>query len=127
MRIAIVVLVLTQLMNLALVPWLAHAGLALSIGLGAMVNAGWLLIGLLRRGSWRPSAGWGRLLAQVLLATALMGMVLFWCGQQADWVALRSDPGQRLLWLAGVLALAVFSYFATLRLAGMDIRAIVRR
>ena len=126
-RIAIVVLVLTQLMNLALVPWLAHAGLALSIGLGAMVNAGWLLIGLLRRGSWRPSAGWGRLLAQVLLATALMGMVLFWCGQQADWVALRSDPGQRLLWLAGVLALAVFSYFATLRLAGMDIRAIVRR
>ena len=63
----------------------------------------------------------------MLLATALMGMVLFWCGQQADWVALRSDPGQRLLWLAGVLALAVFSYFAALRLAGMDIRAIVRR
>ena len=32
-RIAIVVLVLTQLMNLVFVPWLGHAGLALSIGL----------------------------------------------------------------------------------------------
>src|SRR5690606_30626361 len=33
-KIAIVVLVLTQLMNLLFVPWLAHAGLALAIGLG---------------------------------------------------------------------------------------------
>jgi putative peptidoglycan lipid II flippase len=39
--IAIVVLVLTQLMNLVFVPMLAHAGLALSIGVGAMINAGW--------------------------------------------------------------------------------------
>ncbi len=45
-RIAIVVLVATQLMNIAFVPWLAHAGLALSIGLGALLNAGWLLAGL---------------------------------------------------------------------------------
>jgi putative peptidoglycan lipid II flippase len=126
-RIAVVVLCLTQLLNLLLVPLLAHAGLALSIGLGAMVNATWLLVGLWRRGSWRPSAGWRRLLGQVVLATALMGAVLHWCGQQADWIALRSDPGQRLLWLAAVVALAAVAYFSTLRLAGMDIRAIVRR
>jgi putative peptidoglycan lipid II flippase len=56
-----------------------------------------------------------------------MGAVLHWCGQQADWIALRSDPGQRLLWLAAVVALAAVAYFSTLRLAGMDIRAIVRR
>ncbi|WP_309137483.1 lipid II flippase MurJ, partial [Escherichia coli] len=42
-RIAIVVLVATQIMNAALVPLLAHAGLALSIGLGALINALWLL------------------------------------------------------------------------------------
>ena len=126
-RIAIVVLVLTQLLNLALVPWLAHAGLALSIGLGALVNATWLLLGLWRRGSWRPSAGWPRFLVQVILATVLMGTVLRWCGQQADWLALRSDAGLRVLWLGGVLALAGAAYFSTLRLAGMDIRAIVRR
>ena len=35
-RIAVAVLVMTQLFNLALVPYLAHAGLALSIGLGGV-------------------------------------------------------------------------------------------
>ena len=39
--IAVVVLVVTQVLNLVLVPLLAHAGLALSIGVGAMVNALW--------------------------------------------------------------------------------------
>jgi O-antigen/teichoic acid export membrane protein len=37
MQIALVVLVLTQLLNLVLVPWLAHAGLAMAIGLGLVV------------------------------------------------------------------------------------------
>jgi putative peptidoglycan lipid II flippase len=53
-KIAIVVLVITQLLNLVLVPWLKHTGLALSIGLAALVNATWLLIGLLRRGTYKP-------------------------------------------------------------------------
>ena len=58
MKIAVAVLVITQLLNLVLVPRMAHAGLALSIGLGALINAPWLLIGLLRRGSFRPGPGW---------------------------------------------------------------------
>jgi putative peptidoglycan lipid II flippase len=45
-------------MNLILVPYMAHAGLALSIGLGALLNAVWLLIGLLRKGSYKPQPGW---------------------------------------------------------------------
>jgi putative peptidoglycan lipid II flippase len=49
--IAVVVLLITQLLNLLFVPWLAHAGLALSIGVGALINAVWLLVGLLRRGT----------------------------------------------------------------------------
>src|SRR5690606_29078850 len=57
-KIAIMVLVATQLMNLALVPALAHAGLALAIGLGATLNALALLIGLRRRGLYQPQAGW---------------------------------------------------------------------
>ena len=53
-RIAIVVLVITQLLNIALVPALKHAGLALSIGIGALINAGWLLVGpAQRRGSYQ--------------------------------------------------------------------------
>ncbi len=45
MRIALITLALTQLMNIAFVGWLKHAGLALSIGLASCFNAGmlWLL------------------------------------------------------------------------------------
>ena len=126
-RIAIVVLVVTQLLNVVLVPALAHAGLALSIGLGALLNALWLLIGLWRRRSWQPSAGWGRFLMQVVLATALMGAFLSWAGKQADWVALQATPGLRGLWLGGALVLAGLAYFTALRLAGLDLRQLVRR
>src|SRR5258706_10570516 len=45
-KIAVAVLVLTQAMNALFVPFLAHAGLALSIRLGALVNAGFLFVGL---------------------------------------------------------------------------------
>ena len=38
-KIAVVVLVITQLLNLALVPYFQHAGLALAIGIGALINA----------------------------------------------------------------------------------------
>ena len=66
-RIAVGVLVITQLLNVVLVPRLGHAGLALSIGLGAMLNAMALLVGLVRRGMYRPRPGWWRFLLQLSL------------------------------------------------------------
>ncbi|XOT97604.1 murein biosynthesis integral membrane protein MurJ, partial [Alcaligenes pakistanensis] len=59
-RIAIGVLIITQLFNLLLVPTFAHAGLALSIGLGAIVNALTLLVMLLKRGIYQPNHDWLR-------------------------------------------------------------------
>src|SRR6185436_9039879 len=53
-KIAIATLVVTQLLNLAFVPWLGHAGLALSIGLGACFNAAWLWWLMKRSGAFRP-------------------------------------------------------------------------
>ncbi|MDO8250808.1 MAG: murein biosynthesis integral membrane protein MurJ, partial [Rhodoferax sp.] len=69
-RIAIGVLVITQLLNIGLVPLFAHAALTLSIGIGAMINAVWLLVGLLRRGSYKPEPGWGVFVLQVVAACA---------------------------------------------------------
>ena len=102
-RIAIAVLVLTQLMNLVLVPWLAHAALTLSIGLGALVNAGWLLRGLMRAGVYRPAPRLGRASAlSVLLGCAVLGAGLFWAARRhrLDRLPRRGPGGVPACWPA---------------------------
>ncbi len=125
-KVAIGVLVLTQLFNLVLVPWLAHAGLALSIGLGAWVNAAWLWWGLRRQGHYRPEPGWGRFLAQVGAAGVCLTAWLWWANGHWDWVALQAQPLLRLTWLALVLLVSVLVYFTVLRVTGLKWRAFVR-
>jgi putative peptidoglycan lipid II flippase len=126
-RIAIVVLVCTQLMNLFFVPWLGHAGLALSIGLGAMVNAGWLLFGLRRQGHYRPAPGWRAFIARIVPANVALATGLVFASSQLDWLALQAHPGLRVAWLAGVMVAAVLGYFGVLMLAGLRLREFVRR
>ncbi len=72
-RIGIAVLVITQCLNAVFVPFLNHAGLALSIGLGSLVNATWLLIGLRRTGRYQPSSGWWLFALRVGVASAGAG------------------------------------------------------
>lgn len=126
-RIAVAVLVLTQLMNLAFVPFLGHAGLALSIGLGALVNAGWLFVGLRRSGRYRPVPGWGLFALRVLVASAVMAAGLAWAAQSVDWLGLRVHPWQRIGAMAACLAAAVLVYFACLLGSGLKLRQFVRR
>jgi putative peptidoglycan lipid II flippase len=126
-RIAIVVLVITQLLNLALVPFFHHAGLALSIGLGALINAGWLLAGLLQRGSYRPSPGWGRFGLQVFAASALLAAFLVWGAGSFPWVAMRSHAWQRAGLMSLMLAGSAAIYFVVLRVAGLKLRQFVTR
>lgn len=126
-KIAVVVLVVTQLLNVLLVPWLAHAGLALSIGLGALVNALWLLIGLRRRGSYQPQPGWWAYSLQVTAASTVLAAFLLWAADYLDWIALRAHSLQRVGWLALLLSVAVLLYFAVLRLSGLKLRALLRR
>ncbi|MDB5873945.1 MAG: putative virulence factor, partial [Ramlibacter sp.] len=91
-RIAVMVLVITQLLNIALVPLLKHAGLALSIGLGALINAGCLLVGLIKRGSYRPAPGWGVFLIQVFEATGLVTVILMSDAGIFPWLTLIAQP-----------------------------------
>ena len=126
-RIAIVVLVLTQLMNLVTVPFLGHAGLALSIGLAALVNAGWLLIGLRRSNAYRPQPGWPAFAGRVFLATALLGGLLAGAARTVDWIGLQQSPWQRAGWLALSLGCAALLYFATLAACGLRTRQFAQR
>lgn len=126
-KIAIVVLLLTQAMNLLFVPRLAHAGLALAIGLGAMVNALWLLIGLVRRGAYRPAPGWARFSMQVLAASALLAVFLMWSAGSVNWVAFEGGALLRVVLMAAIVVGAALLYFVALMLSGLKLRQFVRK
>jgi len=126
-RIAVAVLVFTQLMNWLLVPYLAHAALTLSIALGALVNALALLIGLQKQGQFKPLPGWTRLFAQVLLASGLMAGGLYGAAVLCDWTGLQAQAWQRIGLMALVLSAAGVVYLVTLRVIGVDLRALLRR
>ncbi len=118
-KIGIAVLVVTQLLNLVTVPWLAHAGLAVSISIGALANAGLLLAGLHRRRVWRPTPGWPKFLGQALAAATLLAGALAATVSRFDWIALRDAPFQRIGLVLGLVAAGALVYLAGLRALGM--------
>jgi putative peptidoglycan lipid II flippase len=121
-KIAIAVLILTQVFNLMLVPTLAHAGLALAIGLGACINALALYIGLRRRELYRPQAGWWPFMGKLLLGLAVMAATLFFVAGDVDWTAAEFGIWQRAGWLALALGAGLASYLATLWVLGMRLQ-----
>jgi len=126
-KIAVVVLIVTQGLNAALVPWLGHAGLALSIGLAALLNAVWLLGGLLKAGAYQPGAGWASFVLRVLLACGALAAFLWWCNTRTDWLALQATPWVRVAWLGVIIALSATAYLALLRVLGLRWWAFMRR
>lgn len=126
-RISVAVLILTQLMNAVFVPALGIAGLALSIGLAALVNASLLFFGLFRLGSYRPQPGWRSFALRVTFASALMGALMWAAARRWDWIALGAHEGLRALYLAGVLLAAAAVYFGALSLAGISFRQFAKR
>ena len=109
-KIAIGVLIATQVANLALVPWLAHAGLALSVSLGACINALALYVGLVRRGVYRREGGWGRFLLRLVIAMIALAVVLWVTQRPIDWTA-AAPLWQRAGLLALVVAAGAGCYF----------------
>jgi len=125
-RIAVITLALTQLMNFAFIGWLKHAGLALSIGLASCLNAFLLWRGLRRCGAYRPQPGWGSFVARVAAALAVLGGVL-WLASARDtsWLAMTGQ--QRVIQLSGVVLAGIAGYFATLWLLGFRFADFRRR
>ena len=126
-KIAVAVLVITQLLNIVLVPMLQHAGLALAIGLGACINALWLLFGLLRRGSYRPEPGWGLFALRVGVACGLLAAFLLSLANSLDWIALQAQGFKRLGLMALVLLASGTMYLVTVRLLGLNLRQLLQR
>lgn len=126
-KIAVVVLIATQLMNLMFVPLFNHAGLALSIGLGACFNACALFFGLRRRGIYTPQAGWSSFFLKLMIGLVILAGVSWWGGQQFDWLAMQATPLLRVAALAGLIAVCMLAYFGTLYLLGFRVRDFKRQ
>ncbi|MET3117982.1 putative peptidoglycan lipid II flippase [Undibacterium sp. GrIS 1.8] len=122
MKIAVIVMISTQLMNLLFVPYIQHAGLALSIGLGAWMNATLLYMGLRRRGIYVPEKGWLLFLVKLLVALVLMGIVAVLSANQFDWIALRSNGWIRFAILLGIILTCMVTYFASLFVMGFRLK-----
>jgi putative peptidoglycan lipid II flippase len=112
--------------NAALVPWLAHAGLAAAISIGATFNAGCLWLLITRSGAYRPEANWGAFLLKIAVALYMMGGLLwFTMGSQSSWFEITTAA--RAAKLALIICAGAATYFASLRLMGIRLRDFARR
>lgn len=117
-RIAIIVLIITQCFNVLLVPLFAHAGLALSIGLGASINSLCLLIVLRKKQIYVPNAGWWVFILRLIPSLVLMAAVLWFLNSKFDWFELASTPAIRALSLGFVIIVSAIAYAIGLLIAG---------
>jgi putative peptidoglycan lipid II flippase len=125
-KIAIITLVVTQLMNLAFIIPLRHAGLALAIGLGACLNAGLLYYKLRSHQIYQPQPGWGIFMAKISIALTTMGGTLWFAsGGDASW--LLGSTFERAARLAWVVAIGATTYFFTLWLLGFRLKNFSRQ
>ncbi|MCR1303427.1 MULTISPECIES: murein biosynthesis integral membrane protein MurJ [Enterobacter] len=125
-KIAIVTLIMTQLMNLAFIGPLKHAGLSLSIGLAACLNAGLLYWQLRKQDIFTPQPGWSRFLVRLIVAVlvmsaALLGMMYV----MPEWS--QGTMPYRLMRLMAVVVVGVVAYFATLAVLGFKMKEFTRR
>ena len=125
-KIGILTLVITQLMNLAFIGPLKHAGLALAIGLGACLNAALLYRGLRKAGIYTPQPGWPVFVLKVAASVGFMAIVLFTTMGDASWW-LIAGARYKLPALLGLVALGMVAYGASLALFGFRLRDVSRR
>jgi len=119
MRIGVVSMIVNIAVGVVLVYPLKHIGLALAVTVAAFVNAGMLYLWLRRHQVYRPLAGWSRFLAQVFIASAVMGALLVWgAGDVGTWIEAGTWTriGRLAFWvIAGILVYGAVTWVFGLR------------
>lgn len=118
-KIGVAILCATQAMNLVFVPWIAHAGLALSIGLGACLNAAVLFWSLKRHGIYSVQSGWPMFFLKLAGALCLMAGTALWSAGHFDWTGLHTHPLRRIASLTLVIGACAAIYFGALAAMGL--------
>jgi len=128
-KVAIVTLLVTQALNLfffLFVESLQHAGLALSISLGACFNSGVLYYLLRKYQIYQPQPGWFKFFVRLFAALILLGLTLwFGMGTEQSWLA--RTGWARVIHLSWLIAAGIAVYFAALWAFGFRLRDFSRR
>ncbi|MDU0810533.1 MAG: murein biosynthesis integral membrane protein MurJ [Burkholderia sp.] len=113
-KIAVCVLFFTQLSNYIFVPLIGHAGLTLSISIGACMNSLLLFFELRRREIYIPSPGWARFFIQITGASLVLAGGMRWSSLAFNWTNMHAQPVMRIVLMSAFLFLFGLLYFVML-------------
>lgn len=117
-RIAVIAMLTNIVLNIILIWPLAHAGIALSTSLAAIVNTGFLFYCLRIRGYYKPRTGWLAFGLRLLLTNCILAIWL-WVGAGDTNAWITHHALWRVEHLALLLLSAIILYFTVLWLSGL--------
>ena len=118
LRMAFIALGVGVIVHFVLMMPFGHTGLALGTTLTMIINAGLLWRELRITGVYQPRSGWRGFLIRTLLASLMMGLLLYWgMNQYADWLA--ADTMTQLVKLSGWIIIGSVVYVAIIWGVGM--------
>lgn len=125
-RIGLIAMFTNALLNVSLIVPLAHAGIALSTSLAALVNTGFLFYLLKKRGFYAPREGWKGFSCRLLITNAILAIWLWiGAGNVQTWIV--HPTVWRYTHLAILLISAIFIYFIALWCCGIRIHHLLMR
>ena len=121
-KIAVITLILTQILNFFFVPVFAHAGLALAISLAALFNALMLLIVLIKTGVYKPKHDWIKFLFCVFIASTITAFFCYVSSSKINWIELQEYPLIRVFWFTVIIGFSVLLYLLQIRIFGYSLK-----
>lgn len=120
-KIGMIAMVSNIILNLIFIVPLQHVGLALSISLSALLNAGLLYYQLRKQNVFHPLVGWTKLLVRIFIASLSMSMLVGWgSGQLSEWLIMTR--WERILSLSEWIMIGSITYCVILVGLGFRLR-----